>query len=707
MLKGPPKLQEPTPVPMLDGEPAWYRKLQEIGYPLNVLVIDFEAYFSKDDGYHMGNGDSALSTIEFVTDPRFEEVGHAVILVTSPFAEPRATFWRGDDPTYIRHLQREYGDSLEGLTVVAQNAVFDGTILWKKYGIIPPHFIDILGLARHEESRAKNDLGSLLKRHRLLPKGKTENFDGFHLPPRELTLEHPPKRIGPPRIGETEIREKWAAMVDYANHDAESEWQLFVRLMPRLSNAAVEARLMQHTLELFWKPQLLVDDAAAAELQEKMRARILDVVKVTGATEDEISGNNSFGALLGAALDEAGDDISKYQKDGKPLKDGSPRKLLAIAKDDEELDALKGHQSERVRQLLAARTAVKSWPLHIARVERIRRQARANGGVLPVPLKYCGAHTGRWSGGEKINLQNLGSRGDPLVTEIRHLLTAPEGRSLVIVDASQIEARVLDWIAGEDLTIWMDQSRDPYCEFASKMAGRTVLNTKKHKQAIPMLKKWHDRMRGMGKVGVLGCGYGMGSEKAQAYAANSYGVEMNEEEADRLVKTYRSTHPNVCRFWRMVEQKFKAAARYHETGVMDRGLKFHYEPEGDITVITLPNGRTLKYPHVKVSIINGRETIWMPNPMKPGDRTFLWGGTLTENIVQAISRDILALAVLNTEDAGYRVTFHCHDELVSVVPTPQAKEALGEIVRIMATPPAWASDCPLAAEGQVSKRYAK
>src|SRR5690606_31837129 len=304
MSKVPPKLQEPTPIPMIDGMPAWYVKLREIGYPTDVLVIDFETFFSKEDGYHMGNGDSALSTIEYVTDPRFEEIGHAVLLVTHPFAEPVASFWRGDDPTYIRHLQREYGDNLERLTVVAQNAVFDGTVLWKKYGIIPPHFIDILGLARHEEARAKNDLGALLKRYRLLPKGRTANFDGFRLPPRELTLEHPPKRIGPPRIGEAEIREKWAAMVAYATHDAESEWQLFVRLMPRLSNAAVEARLMQHTLELFWKPQLMVDDAAAEELQGKMRCRIQDAVKVTGATEDEISGNNSFGALLGAALEE-------------------------------------------------------------------------------------------------------------------------------------------------------------------------------------------------------------------------------------------------------------------------------------------------------------------------------------------------------------------------------------------------------------------
>ena len=107
MLEGPPKLQEPTPIPVLNGVPVWYQKLQEIGYPLHVLVIDFETFFSKADGYHMGNGDSALSTIEYVTDPRFEEIGHAVKLVTQPFSEPAASFWRGDDPTYIRHLQQE------------------------------------------------------------------------------------------------------------------------------------------------------------------------------------------------------------------------------------------------------------------------------------------------------------------------------------------------------------------------------------------------------------------------------------------------------------------------------------------------------------------------------------------------------------------------------------------------------------------------
>lgn len=673
----PPSLKKPKPCPMEGDRPAWAVRLGQAGLPSKVVVLDFETFF--DDGYSMGGtSDKALSTIEYVQDERYEEIGKAVIEIRTPFAPIQPAFWRGDDDTIIRHLQREYGPNFEKATVVAQNAAFDCLLLSRKYGIHPPHIIDLLGLARHEESRDRNDLGSLAERYNLPPKGNTADFKGLRL--ASMTPE------------------QYGAMAKYAMHDAWLEWHLFTYLMPRLSRPKVEAAIMQHTLELFLKPTLEVDQEFAVTLAGKMEAKIDEVVSVTGETRDAISGNKTFGVLLGKALDDAGDKVANYQK---MMKKGP---MLAIAQADPQLELLQAHKSPRVRELMAARTAIKSWPLHIARVNRIARQARAAGGPLPVPLKYHGAHTGRASGGERINLQNLSSRGDELTNSIRQLLVAPEGHSLVIVDASAVEARGTSWIAGqEDLNELFRLGKEVYCEYAGRMAGRSL--RKARKSDPPPLAQYLTRMRNMGKVQVLGCGYGMGADKCVAFASSSYGVDLTLAEAVNLVQSYRNSVPKICKFWRVIEQKFKAAARYGEPGVMERGLKFH--KEDDITIITLPSGRTLKYPGVRISIVNGKEQMWMPDPMKPGHRTAMWGGFLTENVVQAFCRDMLMDAMLVAEEKGYHTALHVHDELVAVVPDAKADQALKDIIKIMSTPPAWAPDIPLAAEGHVSKRYGK
>jgi hypothetical protein len=495
-------------------------------------------------------------------------------------------------------------------------------------------------------------------------------------------------------------------MAGYVERDEWLEWYAFATLMPRLSNPRVEAALMHHTLGMFWKPTLKVDQVFAAELVKKMEGRVDEVVAKTQTTRDAVSGNISFAALLDDALTLAGDTITRYQKEGKPKKDGTPVKLLAIAKDDPQLETLQAHPSQSVRELIEARTAVKSWPLHISRVERIVKQAGASGGFLCNPLNYCGAHTGRWSGGERINTQNMSSRNkEELINSIRGLLIAPEDHDLVIVDAAQIEARVTDWFAGEVewLEVWKDPKRDPYCEFASTMCGRIVRKPNKAIHPGPLV-KYYTKMRGMGKVGVLGCGFGMGADKAIGYAQNSYGVDMSVSEAVNLVNTYRRTHQRVCKFWRVVEQKFKAAARYGEPSTLEPGLAFYRD--GDITTIKLPSSRTLKYHGVKVSIIGGREQLWMMNKMEH-KRIFLWGGTLTENIVQATARDLLGICILDVERAGYHVAHHCHDEIIEVVPKTKSQAAYEYTLKIMSTPPEWAKGLPLSAEGKIAQKYGK
>lgn len=681
MLNGPPRLRPPAPIPVRGTDPVWRHVLRDAGYPTDVVVIDFESFFAPD--YHMDSKKSdGLSTIEFIMDPRFEEIGHAIVHIKQPWEPVTPSFWWGGDHSYIDYLVREYGTDLEGVTVVAQNAGFDCTVLVRKYGICPRYVVDTIGLIRHQDSRDRAGLASAAERYNLPFKGKTEDFKGWTL--AALLAE----------------AEKAKAMADYAKHDAWLEFNLFARLLPELSRPTVELALMQHTLEMFLKPTLKVDQAFAVELTSQMQKRVDDIVAVTGATKEDISGNNSFSRLLGTALEQAGDQLLKYQK---PNKKGDL--ILAVAKTDDQLELLQGHHDQTVRQLIEARTAIKSWPNHINRVARIARQAGAAGGLLPVPLRYHGAHTGRWSGSEKINLQNLSSRSkEQLLNDIRKLLEAPDDYSLVVVDASQIEARGLSWIAKqEDLNDAFREGREIYCEYAGKMAGRRLRKARKTDPGP--LRKYYERMRNMGKVQVLGCGYGMGADKCVAFAGNSYGVDITLNEAVLLVRSYRESVPCITKFWRVVEQKFKAAARYGEPSTMDYGLSFHRD--GDVTIITLPSGRILRYPEVKVSIIDGKDRLWMPDPMKPGNRIFMWGGYLTENIVQALSRDILGEAVLETEKRGWHVALHVHDEIVAVVPDAEAPAALEGIIEILSIPPAWMVNGPLAAEGKITKRYEK
>jgi len=332
-------------------------------------------------------------------------------------------------------------------------------------------------------------------------------------------------------------------------------------------------------------------------------------------------------------------------------------------------------------------------------------QARANDGLLAVPLRYCGAHTHRWSGGEKINLQNLSSRGHDLMTSIRHVLVARPGRSFVITDASQIEARVLAAIAGqEDLCELFRNGQDVYLEFASKIAG--VPLRKARDDDPPVLKKYYKRMRDMGKIGVLGGGYGMGATRGQAYASASFGMDITLVESEVITQSYRKSVPMITQFWRDLERTFKFVSQYHEAREL-RELKFHWESEEDATVITLPSGATLKYRRVRV--VRGeknREQLVMPDPttraMIP-----MWGGYLTENIVQSVSRDILAEAIKKSEDAGYPVVLHAHDEEVCDVPDEQAQACLDFSIKTLSTPPSWASHYPLGAEGVIAKHYQK
>jgi DNA polymerase len=719
------------PMPMRSTyDPEWRATLRDCKFPTAVVVLDFESYF--DDEISMrGN---KLSTIEYVTHPESEVLGCSVLNMNQPFIDyKKATCWYNGESgveEMIKLLKLLYGEELEKCTVVCQNARFDLAVLAFKYNLRPRYVVDTLGLARHWNARAKNDLDSLAKRFGLPEKGDTQEFKGWTNRRRFKRARGRKKGPKLPQRVPVMTPEQRTQLAEYANNDVMREWELFTILLPLLSCPEVELRVMQHTLELFTKPRLKVDYARAEELKQKMDAEIdraVDQVNIhartrasiweasaitnslpSGATSsltqpgtkwvtrEDISGENSFEALLKDALFAAGCDLVEYVK---PTKKKGKTWMFALAKDDPGREKLEQHPDERVRLLMAARIAVKSWPLHIKRVDRIVGQAKAAGGYLPVPLKYCGAHTGRWSGGERINLQNLGSRGHELVNAVRELLVAPEGKELVIADASQIEARVLAWLAGQwDLVEKFAKGEEIYCGFAEKVLGYPVRKPKPE-GGIPAIEKRMKWARNsVGKIGVLGCGYGMGPAKAVGYAKGA----IDFETAKKLVKTYRESNAKIVKFWYDIEQAFTYTHRYGKSCEL-RGLRFHQTDKCDV-IITLPSGRELKYHTVRLDGDGYDQSLQVYNDM---DRSWVhvWGGYLTENVVQAISRDILWHAIARLEGDNYDVALHVHDELIAAVDEGTGRSVLKRAVKYLSENPEWARDLPLAAEGVVSTRY--
>jgi DNA polymerase I-like protein with 3'-5' exonuclease and polymerase domains len=198
------------------------------------------------------------------------------------------------------------------------------------------------------------------------------------------------------------------------------------------------------------------------------------------------------------------------------------KETFAFAKSDKALQELREHPNHDVQVLVSARLGVKST-IEETRTERLLGIAQRTG-VLPVPLRYYAAHTGRWGGSDKLNMQNLPTRKG---NTIKQAITAPEGCLIVDADSAQIEARVLAWLAGQtDLVEAFAAGQDVYKIMAATIYGKPAAEISKAERFV-------------GKSVVLGSGYGMGAKKFKAQLWG-FGVEVELDEAQRIINTYRS-----------------------------------------------------------------------------------------------------------------------------------------------------------------------
>jgi len=656
---------------------TWKTVLANADFPIRCITIDFESYVSGD--YSLAK----LSTLEYILHPQWEVLGVALFEFEQPFIEPHAVYIQQPDiAVRLKRLQEEYGDNFDKVTVIVQNSFFDCAVLKYHYNINPKYVVDMKWLANHFDARASSALKNLAKRYKCSTlKGNTKQFFNKHF---------------------TEIDQ--GEIADYSCNDANIETELFMKLLPGLTNPVIELQIMQHTLKLFLDPVFKFDFALAKKLINKMTEARIENVNKTDYTEDDISGNISFAEILTINLPE---------EEHIPVKVGKPTKNMikytgegfipALAKTDDGVQQLLKHPDPNIRTLIQARLDLKSWSGHIKRIRNMANIARVCGGKLPIPLHYYGGRTGRDSGTEGINPQNFGGKGrgvalNPLIGMVRQLLVAPRGYILGITDAAQIEARVLAWFAGEDkLVKGFAAGEDIYSEFASTLFGMKV-----YKCDDPDLKI----KRGFGKDGILGCGYGMGSAKFYSRCLENPVLKplfiegvYNRIFIDRLIKTYRETYRNIPKFWGQCEKAFRWVLKYpyQVVDLFDKGCPAHliFAAKGSIVTIQLPSERKLFYYHCKLKDDGIREHY---GP--------LWGGAIAENIIQAVSRDIFMDACL-IADKKYPVILRVHDEMVNLIPENQADKGLEYCIDVMKTPPNWVQGLPLNADGNLSKVYNK
>lgn len=644
------------------------------------LFLDIETFSSVDI--------SSAGAFKYIESPDFEILLIAYAWDDEPVKVLDLT------PNDRRLLEYEVITIAEALTnpnvvKVAHNSAFERAAFarWTRKDMPPEQWVDTMILAGYNGLPLSLDAaGAALQLRDQKIKEGTLLINYFCKPCKPTVANGGRTRNLP-----THAIDKWQRFTEYCKRDVEVAQAIYYRLNRypvtdfERQVWALDARINERGVMIdrdLVEAAIAVDDAFRKEHLEEMR-------RLTG-----LDNPNSVQQLKGW-LDAAGVECESLNK--------------------QTISDLKKQATERttkrvleLRQLLS-KTSTKKY-------EAMTNAACEDDRVRGLTQYYGAARTGRWAG-RLIQLQNLpqnhlddigsvreivrardlealellfDSVPDTLSQLIRTALVAKPGHTYLVSDYAAIEARVIAYLAGEKWRMEVfAQGGDIYCSSASQMFK------------VPVVKHGvNGHLRQKGKIAELACGYGGGVAALKAFGADKMGL--SEEEMQSIVTQWRIASPTIPKLWRDTETAAKRALE-------NPGRSYRipcgvtYRRDADALRCTLPSGRILTYWNPR--LVDGTITFMGQNQTtRKWEPTDTWGGKLTENVVQAVARDCLAVAMVRLAQAGWDIVFHVHDEIVVEAPEGSRWQ---DVADIMGQPIDWAPGLLLRGDGYETKFYMK
>jgi len=603
---------------------------------LTKVTLDFETYYDVKQSL------TKLTTMDYVRHDNFKVWGVGIKIEDEP------TQWYGED---------EAEDAIHSIdwdmtAVICHNTPFDGFILTDYYKVKPAYYIDTAAMARGNNPSKSARLKDVAER--LFPDDETMR-KGDELINAKGIFDLPP-----------DIEESIAS---YCIQDVDLTWAIYNKFAATYPQKELD--LIDLTTRMFCEPSLKIDRERLTKYYESELSSNQSTILGSGIPKDVLSSNNKFSDLI----QDLGITVPM-----KPSPSDSTKKIPALGKNDAGFKQMAAMYPEH-DHIWKARVAIKSR-LTETRSKRFLDAADEND-YIPAPLRYYAAHTGRFGGTEKLNMQNLPRGG-----ELRKCLIAPEDHLIYVADLSNIEARMLAWLAGEaNLLQQFRNGDDIYSNFASVIYNK------------PIDKAKNPTERFVGKTAILGLGYGMGHEKFKATlksGAMGPAMDFDIEESRRIVNTYRNTYSGIKNLWYKLEDFLKLSMHKDNEGMTYGPLTIGHNS------IILPNNMSLTYNNLRSSM-NG---LIFDSKLKS---EYTYGGKITENVVQALSRIIITDSMLRLAKSvpNGKIALTVHDEIIIVAPDTDPHATMNKIINDMCVAPDWALDIPLDAEGGFDTSYSK
>ena len=604
---------------------------------MKIFCLDFETYYSQTFSL------SKITTEEYVRSPEFETIGVAVC------EQGGAPIWfsgtKADTKKFLDSFE------LDKHLVIAHNAIFDMAILNWQFDIRPKGIADTLSMARAiHGTEVGVSLAKLAEHYKLGIKGT------------EVLQAQGKRRID---FNAQDL----AQYGEYCKNDVVLTMGLFEKLSAGFPPS--ELRLIDLTIRMFSEPSLWLDGNLLHDHLGVVRQRKESLLASIEKEKELLMSNDKFAELL----------IAQGIEPPRKISATTGKEAWAFAKTDEGFKELLEHENEVVQALASARLGVKST-IEETRTERFIEIAQR--GLFPIPLRYYAAHTGRWGGDDKVNLQNL-----PRGSILKDAIMAPPGYVVVDSDSSQIEARTLAWLAEQnDLVDAFERGEDVYQIMASSIYNKATEEISKDERFV-------------GKTTILGCGYGMGSTKFKTQL-KTFNVEIEEEEATRIIKVYRQTYDWIPQLWNQAGKALDAIINNQSAPLGKAGV---LEVEGR-KGIRLPNGLYVKYPNLrKMRNEQGKdEYVYDTKKGKAVVPNRIYGGKVIENVCQALARIIIGEQMLQVAKK-YKVVMTVHDAIACVIPEQEAESGQEYVEICMKMRPKWAQDLPLSCEAGMGRSY--